>query len=307
LKMGKESNGNIALEESGPAKKLYKGSVFKLYEQQRDKPVKRDAFVFFSPSGGKLGSLYWCQPGTRVESPNFWLPLHTITDIFIGKHVKHAPIWGSAIAKDAPDKKCFSIVGKRVTLNLEGGSKQDISDWMKGINHIMTTAGKMRAKRNRIGGPVQVDDFDVMQTTVFEATATGSLHGLEAVLMSGDNIKGAVDFSLFQAVVDHDVLKTAALLLFRANPRSTDDGQTPLHRALMWSELMSPRKLEPIIRLLVAAGAVASARDFEDQLAIDYLTLQQQEALQGAFSENRSLDAVALSYGYKKPQQEEWL
>jgi len=308
VKMGREQNGNISsIEDSPQAQKLYKGGLFQLYEQARDKPVKRAVFLFFSPSGGPLGSLYWSQPGTRVESPNFWLALHTISDIFIGKHAKHSPIWENPVAKGASDKKCFTIVGKRVTLNLEAESKEEVTEWLKGINHIMTTAGKCKLIRNRIGGAVQVDDVEVTQTTVYEATAHGSMEGLEAVLMHGDNLRGAVDFSLFRAVVDHDALKTAVLLSFGSNPRSTDDGETPLHRTLMWSELTSPKRLEPIIRLLVAAGAVVNARDSEGLRPIDYLTPQQSDALQAAFTENRSLEAVARAYGYQKPQQEEWL
>ena len=44
------------------------------------------------------------------------------------------------------------------------------------------------------------------------------------------------------------------LLNAGASVHAVDAGQTPLHRCLSWADLSEPSEIEPVIRLLVAAG-----------------------------------------------------
>jgi hypothetical protein len=45
-----------------------------------------------------IGSLYWCAQGTREPDVNRSLPLHTVTDIYVGKNT---PLLMGEGAKDA--------------------------------------------------------------------------------------------------------------------------------------------------------------------------------------------------------------
>ena len=71
---------------------MTKGRVFTGYGISKGgKFVKQQLRVFYAPpkpgaTTATAGSLFWCPPGQRTESPYCQLDLDQITDIILGKH-----------------------------------------------------------------------------------------------------------------------------------------------------------------------------------------------------------------------------
>jgi hypothetical protein len=91
------------------------GQRFNLYTGTTSAPVN----VFYVPTSGRMGSLFWCDPGRVTEYADHRLPLHELMEVFLGKQT---PAFTSASANVADKSKCFSLIGKRLTLNLEVSS-----------------------------------------------------------------------------------------------------------------------------------------------------------------------------------------
>jgi hypothetical protein len=85
------------------------------------------------------GALYWCPPEQKRESPQCCLPLHEITDVFVGKHTK---VFSHPDAAAAVPDRCVSLVSRSHTIDLEARSTLLLSAWLHGINCILGSSGK---------------------------------------------------------------------------------------------------------------------------------------------------------------------
>lgn len=123
--------------ESAAVKEMTNGCDLVSYENASN-PIRRPLFFFYQPAVGKYGSIFWCERGERVESPSNCIPLHTVTDVFIGKQTK---IFETEFAKHAVENRCFSIIGAEDIINVEAPTPSIVSTWLAGVKHILESAG----------------------------------------------------------------------------------------------------------------------------------------------------------------------
>jgi len=71
-------------ELSPNIKLMTEGSTFDSFLGTGEDASKKPVLVFYDPSGGKLGSFYWNENLKREKVDGQSLPLHTITDVFLG-------------------------------------------------------------------------------------------------------------------------------------------------------------------------------------------------------------------------------
>jgi hypothetical protein len=129
---------------------MKKGEPFLRYKASNAKggsTHKEVIMLFYQDDNTKMGSLYWCEPGDLTPSPDHCLPLHTLTDIYVGKQTEALK---SALASNALPNRCCSLVGD-VILNLQGDSKEQLGAWLFGINSILTTKGKKITEPSKKG------------------------------------------------------------------------------------------------------------------------------------------------------------
>jgi hypothetical protein len=73
--------------ESAAVRAMTQGCELVSYENAAS-PLRRNLFFFYQPAVGRYGSIFWCERGERIESPSNCIPLHTVSDIFLGKQTK---------------------------------------------------------------------------------------------------------------------------------------------------------------------------------------------------------------------------
>jgi hypothetical protein len=121
------------------------GADFILYNlsSKRDvAPSAAFAFLFFQPTQGKFGTLYWCRLGTREELPNQSLPLNSLTDIFADNAAfRRLPL--------PPEQRacCFSLIGRRVSLHLRAQTRKQAQQWLAGVRHVLAESGQTVAHK----------------------------------------------------------------------------------------------------------------------------------------------------------------
>jgi len=115
------------------------GVVVTCYAFQGSTPVKSNVLLFYNPNIGDAGSLFWCNANTRQEMPSQSIPLRSLTDIYLGKQTD---ILKTAFANSAPQERCFSLIGKTQSLNMEALSIDDLTAFVDGINYILSSSGK---------------------------------------------------------------------------------------------------------------------------------------------------------------------
>jgi len=125
--------------ENPHLKLMWKGRSFTMYEQTPTGIAKSGVFVFYNPNVGKAGAFFWCPLGKRDEMSDHCLPLKSLTDIYLGKQTD---IFRSAMAKEAPEEHCVSMIGKEKTLNLEAQSVDQLKTWVAGIQYALTHSGQ---------------------------------------------------------------------------------------------------------------------------------------------------------------------
>src|SRR4051812_45499357 len=93
-----------------------------------------------SCSGGKYGSIYYCEVGSRKLTPARSLPLAQITDIFSGRH---GLIWTKGDALFADEDRCLTFLCKEdsKSLYLEAMNEQMSHDFLEGVRHVFSSAG----------------------------------------------------------------------------------------------------------------------------------------------------------------------
>ena len=122
-------------------------------------------FVFYEKADGPMGSLYWCDPGKRKKAADKCIPLHTVTGLFEETQTKAF----KKSVKKADSKqldKCFSIVAKERTLDLEAASKAQRDAFMYGIHKVLTSKGGFGIKETDVGEEARLrhqDEVRAMQ------------------------------------------------------------------------------------------------------------------------------------------------
>jgi hypothetical protein len=102
--------------------------------------TRREVFITYRRDIHPSGSFYWCDSQRPIVSSDMSLPLHEVTDIYIGKQT---PIMSSAITRDVPDNRCISIIGRRgISLNLEAYTRDDLAALLASIKELLTNNAK---------------------------------------------------------------------------------------------------------------------------------------------------------------------
>ncbi len=136
---------------------------------------------------------------------------------------------------------------------------------------------------------------EVTNTQVFKAASAGTAEELRDAIRSKKPPRETLNVALFRSVVDLNFDKVLVLLLQGASVHCVDAGQTPLHRCLSWADLSDPSEIEPMLRLLVAAGANLEARDEDGKRPAEYCHASTLASLQDALTERRPFMAVAAA------------
>jgi len=99
-------------------------------------PVVTPVFLFYEPTRGKFGSLFW-GPRNIGRKPDKArrLQLHTITDLFLDH-----PVFSSC--SNATKRSSVTLMSSRRTLHIELSSKQALNLWVSGIRHLLTSHGQ---------------------------------------------------------------------------------------------------------------------------------------------------------------------
>ena len=115
---------------------------------------RRQVLVWLAPEDGKSGTLYWSSDGQRERSSERSLPLHRVSDVFMGKQT---PELKSEQARDITTNRCFSILTRDRGLHLAAADEQQRGDWLSAIKSVFVESGKRvddekeraKAKRDR--------------------------------------------------------------------------------------------------------------------------------------------------------------
>jgi len=100
---------------------------------------KREVFVWYEAADSKLGTLYWCDVGTKQKVPGQSLPLHRVSDVNSGKQAVEMQ---SVEASPYPPHCCFSIIAKEKAIHLIAPSEAVRATWVQGIWDVFANGGK---------------------------------------------------------------------------------------------------------------------------------------------------------------------
>ena len=97
--------------------------------------------LFLSGTAGTSGqrSLYWCPYGHKQQHPNASLPLASITAMVVGKQTAAL---SSTLAADAVPQRCFALVGREKSIDIECRDEKQMVAWMLGLAAILRSEGK---------------------------------------------------------------------------------------------------------------------------------------------------------------------
>lgn len=118
------------------------GNVFQgFFGGSKQTPFMRiPIFVFYVPGtdGRSLGTVHWCQPGSREKLPGRQIRLKTVTDVYLGKRTKQLK---SKLAASLPETHCFTIIsskGTQVNLAVADNDTGPMMTWLYGLKHLLT-------------------------------------------------------------------------------------------------------------------------------------------------------------------------
>ena len=95
--------------------------------------------MWLAAEDGKSGTLYWSADGEREKSLERSIPLHRVSDVFMGKQT---PELKSETAKDIAHSRCFSVLTKDRGLHLAAADEQQRGDWLSAIKSVFIESGK---------------------------------------------------------------------------------------------------------------------------------------------------------------------
>eukprot|EP00457_Paulinella_chromatophora_P002236 gb/GEZN01002240.1/.p1 GENE.gb/GEZN01002240.1/~~gb/GEZN01002240.1/.p1 ORF type:complete len:714 (-),score=185.18 gb/GEZN01002240.1/:350-2491(-) len=84
-------------------------------------------------------TLYACPVTAGIEKAIISLPLRRISDIYVGKQT---PGFDTDIAFAVPFDRCFTIISRKYTLDVEAKSAIMATHWLAGIKYLLTQSGK---------------------------------------------------------------------------------------------------------------------------------------------------------------------
>lgn len=100
-------------------------------------PQKR--FVWYDKTEGPMGTIYWSDPGKKKKKKDRCIPVHTVTGLFEQNQTDAFRKYRK-LPKDRMSR-CFSIVGRHRTLDLEAKSKEIVDAFMTGVHRILSGSG----------------------------------------------------------------------------------------------------------------------------------------------------------------------
>ena len=92
-----------------------------------------DVIMWYERDEWKLGSLYWCDVGSRTKLVSQSFPLHRVSDVFLDKRT--AELKGQALS-EYPSPECFSIVGRCMALHLVAPSEAVRTSWLQAVRDL---------------------------------------------------------------------------------------------------------------------------------------------------------------------------
>jgi len=101
-------------------------------------PQKR--FVWYDKNDGPMGTVYWGESAKKKKDKKKSIPLHTVTGLFEQNQTDAFRKHHKSLGKER-STRCFSIVGKDRTLDLEAKSKEVVDAFMTGIHRILSGSG----------------------------------------------------------------------------------------------------------------------------------------------------------------------
>ena len=118
---------------------LTRGSEFNQLTVENGELVSRPVFVFYDRTQEKLGTIYWCDAGKREIREGRSIPLHKVSDVFLGKHPEYKETDAAANLRAT---NCFSLVSKATTVHLEAKNAEQRSATLDEIKFILVNNGK---------------------------------------------------------------------------------------------------------------------------------------------------------------------
>ena len=118
------------LMSSPYAQRLFAGFAFQLYTDTSS----HDLFLFYEPSDGPLGTLYWCQPGRREKNSQHSMLLHEITHSVLGKH--NFPT-SNPRAANAPPLQSFTLYDKVKRLDMCADSGANREEFLQCLEEVI--------------------------------------------------------------------------------------------------------------------------------------------------------------------------
>jgi hypothetical protein len=132
-----EPGSGVELSSHASISGLVSGADFMLVNADGDTVDQITLSLAFD--GSVSGSLYWSflsEPVTR--SPDRCIPLHTLSDICIGKLA--SPLQGKA-TKGSAEEACLSLVADSLSLHLIAPDATTATNWVQGLNLVLTSTG----------------------------------------------------------------------------------------------------------------------------------------------------------------------
>jgi len=84
-------------------------------------------------------TLYACPVNAGIEKAIISLPLRRISDIYVDKQT---PGFDTEVASAVPFDRCFTVISRKYTLDVEAKSYQMATHWLAGIKYLLTKSGK---------------------------------------------------------------------------------------------------------------------------------------------------------------------
>jgi hypothetical protein len=189
--------------------------------------------VFYAKNDGKAGTFYWCEPGKQVADPKRRLPLHEVTDIFLGKQT---PVFQHEVAASAVEDRCFSIMGAKYALHLECETSEQLTTWLYGLDKVLTSSGKKFVLDEEVTLPVSPEAAQRRFSVVNSQAAVLPREKVPATQMNAravqEMIKGS-EFISYEntvccAVYVHTISKTHAHTHAHNTPTGEPHPATPI-------------------------------------------------------------------------------
>ena len=101
----------------------------------------RKVFVWYERDDGPVGSLYWCDVGSRTKLTTQCLSLHLVSDVFWGKQTSHM---SEPAVSAYPSSLCFSLVAPHQALHLVAASEAVKTAWRQELHDVFVYRPPLR-------------------------------------------------------------------------------------------------------------------------------------------------------------------